>query len=102
MTEEVCLTILDKEYRLSSPPEEKNNLELSARYLDEKMQEIRNSGKVIGMDRIAVLAAINITHELITSRNENVQGEQASQDDINRVLTKLNTVLEQSHQLELN
>ena len=61
----VTLQILDKEYRIACPAEERDNLESAARYLNDKMREIRSSGKVIGADRIAVMAALNITHDLL-------------------------------------
>lgn len=61
----VTVHIMDKEYCIACPPEERSNLEGAARYLDRKMREIRSSGKVIGADRIAVMAALNITHEML-------------------------------------
>lgn len=61
----LAVTILDKEYLVASPEEEKDELEQSARYLDEKMREIRASGRVFGTERIAVMAALNIAHELL-------------------------------------
>ena len=61
----VTVQILDKEYSIICPPEERSNLVSAARYLDGKMREIRSSGKVIGADRIAVMAALNITHEML-------------------------------------
>ena len=64
-TNSVTVQILDKEYSIICPPEERSNLISAARYLDGKMREIRSSGKVIGADRIAVMAALNITHDLL-------------------------------------
>lgn len=64
----VDITILDKEYRVACPEHEREALERSARFLDAKMREIRHTGKVIGNDRVAVMAAINITHELLQLR----------------------------------
>ena len=61
----VTVQILDKEYSIICPQEERTNLVTAARYLDGKMREIRSSGKVIGADRIAVMAALNITHDLL-------------------------------------
>ncbi|MFJ3482542.1 cell division protein ZapA [Pseudomonas sp. NPDC090202] len=61
----VTVQILDKEYSIICPQEERTNLVSAARYLDGKMREIRSSGKVIGADRIAVMAALNITHDLL-------------------------------------
>lgn len=61
----VDIKVLDKDYRIACPREEQNELLASARYLDDRMREIRQSGRVIGTDRIAVLAALNIVHELL-------------------------------------
>lgn len=61
----VTVQILDKDYLIACPPHQRSNLENAARYLDGKMREIRGSGKVIGAERIAVMAALNIAHELL-------------------------------------
>ncbi|NWN89995.1 cell division protein ZapA [Marinobacter adhaerens] len=61
----VEVRILDKEYLVACPEEEQEALIQAARHLDRKMREIRNSGKVFGTERIAVMAALNITHELL-------------------------------------
>ncbi|PAV25376.1 cell division protein ZapA [Tamilnaduibacter salinus] len=60
------VNILDKDYLVACPNDEsRGELYESARYLDSKMREIRSSGKVFGTERIAVMAALNITHELL-------------------------------------
>ena len=61
----LAVNILDKEYLVASPEEARYELERSARYLDQKMREIRASGRVFGVERIAVMAALNITHEML-------------------------------------
>ncbi|HTN34095.1 MAG TPA: cell division protein ZapA [Marinobacter sp.] len=61
----VEVKILDKEYLVACPEEEREALLRSARHLDTKMREIRSSGKVFGTERIAVMAALNITHALL-------------------------------------
>ena len=61
----VNIKILDKDYRIACQPTEQDGLLASARLLDLRMREIRQAGRVIGTDRIAVLAALNIAHELI-------------------------------------
>jgi cell division protein ZapA len=61
---QVSIRILDKEYRIACAPHEQDGLRESARLLDGKMREIRKTGRVIGTDRIAVMAALNIAHEL--------------------------------------
>jgi len=65
----VTVKILDKEYQVACPPEEVDALTTSARYLDDQMRTIRESGKVFGLDRIAVMAALNIANEYINNRD---------------------------------
>jgi cell division protein ZapA len=64
----VSVRILEKEYHVTCPVEERPALLDSAEYLNRKMREIRDSGKVIGLDRIAVMAALNIVNELLQAR----------------------------------
>lgn len=66
----VAAKILDKEYNISCPPSERAALLASVKHVDEKMREIRNTGKVIGVERIAVMAAINIAHDMLKSQHQ--------------------------------
>lgn len=61
----VSVNILDKEYKVACPPESRDGLLTAARALDDKMKEIRLTGKVYGTERIAVMAALNLTHDLL-------------------------------------
>ncbi len=60
----VVVNILDKDYQIACPLEERDALHSAAEELDHRMREIRNAGNVIGLDRIAVMAALNLCHEL--------------------------------------
>jgi cell division protein ZapA len=62
----VEITVLDRTLRIACNEEEHEDLLKAAEYLDKKMREIRDRGKVIGAERIAILAALNITHELLS------------------------------------
>lgn len=64
----VTVQILDKEYRIACSPEEQHGLMDCARMLDQRMREVRQNGRVIGADRIAVMAALNLVYELIQQR----------------------------------
>ncbi|WP_027857478.1 cell division protein ZapA [Marinobacterium jannaschii] len=66
----VEVRLLDKEYTVSCPDGAEAELLASADYLDEKMREIRRHGKLVGLERIAVMAALNISHELISMRRQ--------------------------------
>lgn len=67
----VYVSILDKEYQIACPEGEQDALKSSARMLDQRMRTIRSSGNVIGTERIAVMAALNLCHELLVSQDEN-------------------------------
>ena len=75
MTQAKTLTvqILDKDYCIACPADERANLENAARYLDGKMREIRSGGKVIGADRVAVMAALNIAHEHLSKKHSTTE-----------------------------
>lgn len=62
------VTILDKEFRVACPDEERAELLDAVEYLDKKMREIRDAGKITSVERIAIMAALNIAHELLTTR----------------------------------
>lgn len=72
----VTVQILEKEYRISCAPEERPGLLESARILDERMRQVRQSGRVSGADRVAVMAALNLIYELMQGRDD--QSEVAS------------------------
>lgn len=89
-TNTVAVTILDKEYRVSCSDEEKAGLEKSARFLDDKMQAIKQSGRIVGLDRIAVMAGVNITHDLLIEN----QAKSGISLDINEKINALQNKLD--------
>lgn len=66
--EPVSIRILDREYTVGCEPEERDSLQAAARLLDAKMREVRGSNRVAALDRVAVLAALNLAHELMQQR----------------------------------
>ncbi len=60
------IKILDRELRIACPEEERDELLDAVAYVDKKMREIRDAGKIVSVERIALMAALNITHELLT------------------------------------
>jgi cell division protein ZapA len=67
--EQIDVKILDRDYRLAVPAEEKDKLIDAVRVVDEKMRSIRDAGRVAGVDRIAVMAALQLAHELLGARD---------------------------------
>ena len=95
------LNILDRDYRVNCPDGAEAQLKDAARYLNEKMVEIKNAsstaGKVLGTDRIAVIAALNLAHELLE-----MQQQQGSQNDrLDKIHQMIDEALDKDSQLEL-
>jgi cell division protein ZapA len=67
-TKTLDVKILDRELRVACPEDERGELLDAVAYLDKKMREIRDTGKVASVERIALMAALNITHELLTTK----------------------------------
>ena len=66
----VTIRILEKDYNVACPADEKAALVASAELLHAKMREIRDSGKVVGLDRVAVMAALNLANELLKAQGQ--------------------------------
>ena len=97
----VSVRILEKEYQFTCAIEERAALLDSAEYLNGEMRKIRDSGKVIGLDRIAVMAALNMANELLKGR---ARGSSVEGDVVQRVRLlreRVESTLERSQQLEL-
>jgi cell division protein ZapA len=90
----VTVTIMGKEYKIACEEEERDNLIRSATQLDEQMRKMRDSGKVAGPDRIAVMTALNLAHELQVLKNQNVMLSQSLSECLTNMLHKIENVLE--------
>ncbi|MBA3565183.1 MAG: cell division protein ZapA [Gammaproteobacteria bacterium] len=98
----VSVRILDKEYQVSCPLEERSALLDSAELLNAKMREIRDSGKVVGLDRIAVMTALNLAHEVLEARGK---GEVLDSDfgvRLKAMRERVEAALERGQQFELS
>lgn len=96
----VTVKILEKEYRIACNPGEEEEVFASARHLDERMREIRKSGKVIGTERIAVMAALNLAHELLSQADSHKNVSEDMDNRIKVLRDKIEIALNQSNQLE--
>lgn len=100
-SEGITIHILDKEYLIACEEGERHDLQRSADYLDKKMREIRDSGKIIGSDRIAVMAALNISHELLTQSGGEAGTDTSVGSRIRSIQEKIDDALYRSRQLEI-
>ncbi len=100
-TVRISVRVLEKEYQVACPVEERSDLLDSAEYLNGKMREIRDAGNVVGLDRIAVMAALNIANELLKLRNQGTSLNSDVGNRIKQLRERVETALTQGRQLEL-
>jgi len=89
----VAVNILDREFLIGCTAEERAGLIAAAGYLDGKMREVRGSSRTQGVDRIAVMAALNIAHELLQARQNNDSESGALAQHLQAMRTKLDAAL---------
>jgi len=97
----VSVRILEKDYQFSCASDERAALLDSAEHLNNEMRKIRDSGKVIGLDRIAVMAALNMANELLKSRTKDPTLESDLVHRIRSLRERVETSLERGQQLDL-
>ena len=97
----VTVAILEKEYFVSCPQDERADLLDSAEYLNKKMREIRDTGKVVGADRIAVMAALNMANELLRLRKLDSELQGAVSGRVKNMRERVETALQRTRQLDL-
>ncbi len=100
-TAQVSVRILDKEYQVACPANERTDLLDSAEILNAKMREIRDSGRIVGIDRIAVMAALNMANDLLhaQARDRTLDGDVSSR--LKLISERVESVLVGSQQLDL-
>jgi cell division protein ZapA len=98
---QVSIRILDKEYQVACPAEERTDLLDSAEILNNKMREIRDSGRIVGLDRIAVMAALNMANDLIHAkvRDEKLEGDLSQR--LKSMVDRVDDALSGTQQLDL-
>ncbi len=100
----VIVKLLDKDYQVACPEGQRDALAQSARYLDQQMRNIRANGKVIGLERIAVMAALNISNELLqngSSSDTPPATSNTSSKQLKGLNDKLEEALQRFRQLEI-
>mgnify|MGYP003577150228 FL=1 len=96
----VSVRILEKEYQVACLPEERSELLDSAEFLNGKMRDIRDAGNIVGLDRIAVMAALNLAHELL-KRNRSDAIESEVSERVRQMRERVESALSRGQQLPL-
>ena len=97
----VSVRILDKEYLVACPPEERTDLLDSAEALNTKMREIRDTGSIVGLDRIAVMAALNMANDLLHAKARDNEIEGTFSNRLKLISDRVDNALSDSQQLDL-
>lgn len=100
-TARISVRILEKEYLVACPMEERSALLDSAEFLNGKMREIRDTGKIVGHDRIAVIAALNLANELLKLQEQTRRSEGEVSGKLRVLRERIDGALERDRQLEL-
>ena len=97
----VSVRIMEKEYVVACPYDERSALLDAAEFLNARMREIRESGKVVGLDRIAVMAALNLAHEFLKGKDRESKLDNGVGQRVRSLRERVESALEKGQQLEL-
>ncbi len=97
----LSVRILEKEYFVACPLDERSDLLDSAEFLNGKMREVRDSGKIVGLDRIAVIAALNLANELLKAQKKDRRVEEQFGGRVRALRERVDGALSAGQQLEL-
>jgi cell division protein ZapA len=97
----VSVRLLDREYQIACPAEQRTDLLDAAEYLDARMREVRDSGTAVGLDRIAVISALNLSNELMRLRKEGTSIDSELGSRLKNLRKRVELALDTGQQLEL-
>lgn len=97
----ISVSILDKDYKIACPTGEQPALLASAKYLDGKMREVRDNGNIMGAERVAVITALNITNDFLSSNLVEKELGEELPPRLKNLETKISQALERARQLEI-
>ena len=99
--ESISVNILGREYQISCPASEEEALRKSARYLDKQMGAIKSRGSTLGYEKIAVMTALNLSHELLQKSQLATESNIDSQQELKQLEAKIDSALQASRQIEI-
>lgn len=97
----VSIRLLGNEYQIACPPDEEQALRASAEQLDKQMRDIREKSQIIGLERVAVMAALNLSHELMQLKESKEAKDTGSHEAMQRMNGKLDSALNSLKQLKI-
>ena len=97
----VSIDILDKSYQVACEPEQEAELKQAASDLDDQMRAIRSTGKVIGLERVAIMAALNLSHQVLVMKSGG-QPEDPLEEQLKSITSRIDEALFQLRQFEIS
>ncbi|HEY4449528.1 MAG TPA: cell division protein ZapA [Steroidobacteraceae bacterium] len=97
----VSVRIMEKEYVIACPYDDRSALLDAAEFLNARMREIRDNGRVVGIDRIAVMAALNLAHEYLKGKDRESKVDNGAGHRVRALRERVEGALGKSQQLEL-
>ena len=97
----VSIDILDKSYQVACEPEQEAELKQAANDLDDQMRAIRSTGKVIGLERVAIMAALNLSHQMLVMKSGG-QPEDPLEEQLKSITSRIDEALFQLRQFEIS
>lgn len=97
----ITVRILDQDFRIACEPGEEDGLLSAARHLNQRMQDLRSTGKVIGAERIAIMVALNLTHDFLQLNEATTESATTLNRRLKHMRERVESALNDSSQLEL-
>ena len=97
----VSIDILYKSYQVACEPEQEAELKQAANDLDDQMRAIRSTGKVIGLERVAIMAALNLSHQVLVMKSGG-QPEDPLEEQLKSITSRIDEALFQLRQFEIS
>jgi cell division protein ZapA len=97
----ITVQILGRDYQIACGPEEEDALKLSANYLNNQMEQVKKHGSTLGFEKIAIMTALNISHELLKSSQKANDSKLDAQDFLSHLEKKIESALQNSRQYEI-
>lgn len=95
----IAVNVLDREYSIRCPENQQGSLQEAAQYLDEQMRVVRQSGTITSTDRVAIVTALNLTHELIQLRKQKTEYVDEVRDRVQNLQNKIENFLAAEEEL---
>lgn len=97
----ITIKILGRDYQIACKPEEEDALRQAAAYLSKQMEQVKRHGSTLGFEKIAIMTALNISHELIQNSMKASDSKSSAQDFLSHLEKKIENALQNSRQYEI-